>query len=162
VKGIMVLNYEIHDPHEEVFARIGQAVHLIETVDRHRFARIRRDLKHILVRQGTGAQYWLITGTCALGLADVQRRSVPTIALMIVHEATHARLNNCGVYPWLSLRARLEHRCLKEERSFALLLGDAGYSGVDKLLEWLDRCAADVTAEGNHLFNWPARRPSTD
>lgn len=142
IDAFTVLRYENQNELDVITAKVEQALALIATVDARRYRRLRQDLRYILVGPVKGAQFWTISSTCALARDDVRMRSVATIALMIVHEGTHARLNRAGLYPWPGIRTRLENRCIKEERSFAFLLQDRGYTGIDKLLAWLDSLLA--------------------
>ena len=137
--GFPVLHYPPAENEALVTEKVNKALTLISSVDSRRYRRLRSDIHQILIGATTrSAQYWTITQTCALSRHEVLTRSVATIALMLVHEGAHARLNTAGLYPWPSVRARLEKRCFSEERSFALLLQERGYSDIGKLLLWLD------------------------
>lgn len=137
LRDLIVLDYEIYETHEPVFAKIHEALGLLASLDPRRFDRLRQDVKYILVRNATGAQYWTLTRTCALSLPEVQRASSAAVALAIVHEGTHARLNSWGIFPYQRVRSRLERRCVEEELAFLGKLEAEGYGGVEAMRLWL-------------------------
>jgi hypothetical protein len=105
VDGLRVWFQFLRDPKAPVMrAHIRQALKLISTFDPMRFARIKRDLAGIIVSDlpipiwpmGTFAEE---TRTCHLVAARLLAagKGAPLVAaMMIVHEATHARLFRFG------------------------------------------------------------------
>lgn len=140
VLGFDVRLHELGTAGANATLRLRESLVLIQEKDARRFARIQKDLSHIVVKTKVGASYWILSNTCVLELPEVVGRSPALLALTIIHEATHARLTHAGIYPSSRMARRIEARCAAEERSFTLLLQQAGYSGTDKLLAWLDSC----------------------
>lgn len=142
VLGISVRAQVARDQEREALRRLTDALNLVRTIDPRRFERLRRDLSYVVLRPTGGACYWVLSNACVLDLSDVLTRPASTTALMIVHEATHARLARAGMLPTARRRRRIEKRCLKEERCFTCLLERAGFAGAERLLAWLDTCIA--------------------
>ncbi len=99
---------------------VEAALRLIAQVDPIRFARLRLDLKHVVLATHGGPEYTHVTRSCLLSASDVQRQSPERVAMTLVHEATHARLSRAGFARAWSLRCRLELRCVHEEIAFAM------------------------------------------
>ena len=116
------------DIEQASFAKIDDALALIETHDRRRFQRIRTDVRRVHAF-GVQDQYlgaWEDSGkTCLLAADWVGRADTrpADVASTIVHEATHARLSRFG-YDELQ-RKRIEGICHKQEEVFAMRLPDA-------------------------------------
>jgi hypothetical protein len=123
--GIEVLDYTFdgEDP-APYFAKVTSALELIAQLQPMRLGRIRRDLKRIVIAKQVGASYWPNWRACALTPRGLDSEDIAGIALSIIHEATHARLDGCGIEYIADLRPRIERRCTEEEISFALLLED--------------------------------------
>lgn len=147
-RGFSLYDYEIYSNAAPPMSQLIEALELIERLDRRRFARIRRDLRGIMVRDGGGAQFRRYTRVVVVDGSSLRHRSVGFLALVIVHEATHARLNRAGFPPWRRLRPRLERRCLKEELSFAALLEQARWGGVDRLRQAISERIREMEAAG--------------
>lgn len=140
VMGFDVRLYALGAANADVARRLQEALSLIREKDPRRFARMQRDLRHIVVKPTQGAFYWILSNTCVLESPEILARSPAILALTVIHEATHARLTNAGIYPSAATVQRIEERCIAEERSFTILLRQAGYSGTERLLAWLDSC----------------------
>ena len=103
--------------------RVEQALLLIKHHDPVRYARLLRDMERIWVDLlfGSWGQYRHRLKMCVLDerfvLADTT--TPEQIASTIVHEATHARLMNCGIAYEPERRARVEAACFRRERAFA-------------------------------------------
>jgi quinol monooxygenase YgiN len=74
------------------------------------------------------------THTCYLPLAFVRASSAGALALAIIREAMHARLDSAGFPPWRSQIARHERLCLPQELHLVALLQGAGWGQVDKIV----------------------------
>jgi hypothetical protein len=113
--------------------KVSDALELIKTFDRRRYARIRSDLRRVWVRllPGDVAQFESSLQACVLDTRFVRDHSPEFIAAAIVHEATHARLYRCGFSYEPILRDRLERICINEELAFACKLPNG-----DKVAEW--------------------------
>lgn len=100
---------------DALFERARSALELIARSDPHRIARVRRDLKRIVFLE-SGPEYWPFVDACVLH--DIRALSVGRVALLIVHEAAHARLWNAGIRYSTAERARVEHACVSAEMAF--------------------------------------------
>ena len=105
------------------FDRITAAIELIRRYDPRRCARAARDMPHIVVAfPHTGdASYDTIAALGILKLETVCRRDMTPeqLALAIIHEATHARIERCGIRYEAQRRIRIEHACTRAELAFA-------------------------------------------
>ena len=118
------------------FQAVKAACGLIGEVDPRRLRRMKQDLGRVVVcslRPGL-AMYVPATRTCYLRVTAVVGRPTVAVAILLVHEATHARLHHAGVRQWGSRRVRrVEQRCMREELAFADRLPPAAKDG---LAEW--------------------------
>jgi hypothetical protein len=87
----------------------------------------------ILVQRGGGAEYWSSPRMSVLAAKDVRTQSATNVALMLVHEATHARIEQFGIGWWPGLFERIEAVCVKQEIRFCLALERAGYDAKDRI-----------------------------
>src|ERR1044071_5568271 len=104
------------------FSKVAAALSLVAIFDPRRFDRIRRDLRGVLVMGASGrGEYHQTSRLCILDSAYVEseRADPPLLASTIVHEATHARLGRAGIGYDPSIRARVEHACIRAELAFA-------------------------------------------
>jgi hypothetical protein len=111
---------------EPVLRRVEEALDLIKTYDRVRYARLTRDLERVWVRllpDGLGS-FNGSANACELDVRFIlsETWTPDVIASTIVHEATHARLHRCGVGYEEALRARVEAICFRRELAFAATL----------------------------------------
>jgi hypothetical protein len=105
----------------ELTARIDEALQIIDHFAPARFDRLRRDVRRILLRRMPGLQgkYWPALDAVVLDREFVQRRGNALIALVLVHEATHARLEHAGFRYHPEMRARIERICTRAEIALA-------------------------------------------
>lgn len=106
--------------------KIAAALQLIQDFDPVRYRRVVRDLKQIWITTIVGAagQFVRSTSTCELDERFVtgEHTSIEEVAGAIVHEATHARLDQWGIGYEEELRARVEEVCMARELAFATKL----------------------------------------
>ncbi|HKS63154.1 MAG TPA: hypothetical protein VJT13_15740 [Xanthobacteraceae bacterium] len=118
------------DDTEPGLRRIEQALGLIKSHDPVRYRRLLRDVKRIWVGLTFSgyAEYEHALLACKLDERIVADETVSheEIASAIVHEATHARLTNCGIGYDEPVRHRVESICLRREIAFARRLPDGG------------------------------------
>jgi hypothetical protein len=111
---------------EPILRRIEEALRLIQNYDRLRYNRLIRDLERIWVRDVPGAfgSFDHSLHACSLDREFVlaEKSSAEVIAATIVHEATHARLDRCGISYEEKLRPRVEAACFRREMAFAAKL----------------------------------------
>ena len=114
------------DLYEPIILRIEASLELIRQFDPVRYKRLTLDLDRIWVNLAIGgrASYHHNIRTCKLDeryiMADTTTKE--EIASSIVHEATHARLMNCGIGYEEELRTRVEAVCVRQEWAFAAKL----------------------------------------
>ena len=141
------LSVSIHNASEaeSLFGKIDGALALIDRLDPRRYQRLRHDLRRISVvpAKGNWAAYSPFTKACYLKEAVAVGYDAPVIALVLVHEAVHARLARAGLSNWPDRRQRTEALCYRQEMAFARLLERAGAKGVEPWLRYLDAEARD-------------------
>jgi len=121
---------------EDVFARLDQALALIERYQPSHFRRMRRDFSRVQVRRfPCRGAYFPDTRICLVELTFVVNRDfTPTqVAATILHEAMHARLDNAGVKYDPAGAAKHERFCRRAEVEFGMLAPD-GAPVVDRAL----------------------------
>jgi len=126
VDGLWIGTFEAD--HGPVLERVDEALQLLKKHDVHRYDRIRRDLSRIWVRLLTDGQgcFNAALRACELNTRFVldNRTSPKEIAATIVHEHTHARIDQCGVPYKRELRHRIEVACFRQEVAFSSRLPD--------------------------------------
>lgn len=110
---------------DEVVEKIEAALTLIREVEPHRFRRLVRDLGCIVVLRAGGPEFLPPIRGCLLGQSLVLNNTITGLALMIVHEAAHARLWRRGFSYDPALRSRVERACIGQEIDLAERLPDA-------------------------------------
>jgi hypothetical protein len=106
---------------QQVVSSAIEALRLIAVYNPRRFARLRRDIRAVLVwpaTLGTVAHFDDASRFCVLNTDYVQTRSAMYVALLVVHEGTHARLRHLRFSRYS--RRRIETVCMREELHFAL------------------------------------------
>src|SRR5262245_11334534 len=98
------------------------ALELIQQLAPHQLARMERDCPRIVIG-AAGAAAAMFKPDSRLVVLDFDTirdhgDEPVTLALILVHEATHARLTKCGI-DYQSQRDRIERLCRRAERSFA-------------------------------------------
>lgn len=106
-----------------LFSKINQALDLISEFDPRRHLQIRRDMKKIwvLVAPGYCANWMDELQMCILDrdYCSQDNVSASEMALIFVHESTHARLCKLKIEYTEDIRNRVERVCIKSEISFA-------------------------------------------
>jgi hypothetical protein len=118
---------------EPLIAKITGALSLIAEVDPRRFARMQGDVDQIVVMplNDEGGSYVQRSRTCYLSDGFVTARSDLTIAFVLVHEATHARIERAGVRQWRDRKARYERICVAAELAFASRLAPSTHAAIE-------------------------------
>ena len=124
-------------PAQAIFDKLEKALAIIAEHDPRRFQRMRQDLDFItvtdfLIAAGASGLYMPGSRTCYLDTAWVESRGLADVALMIVHESAHARLDRLQPSKWPAIIERVEHRCLREELSFASMLPESRFPGIQQ------------------------------
>jgi hypothetical protein len=111
------------DNAEEALRRVERALQIIKVHDPRRHDRIIRDLDRVWVRLVPGylAEFNSKLRACVLDERFVLAETTQPeeIAVVIVHEATHARLENLGIGYDDGQRDRVEAICVRRELAFA-------------------------------------------
>lgn len=110
---------------EDVLARLGESLALVEQYQPWRLAHLRRDLAHIRVmRFPTRGAYFPEHRACLVELTFLNRRDIgpATVASTIVHEGMHARVHRMGVSSENRDRAHEERICRRAELEFGQAL----------------------------------------
>ncbi len=119
VEGVRVCVSLSTDDSDEVFAKVTEALRLIIRHAPRVSARIRKDVKTLLFADVSGGRYLAGLRTSMIGV-DYARRVPPLdLAMMFVHEATHARLARAGFRYLGARRERIERICIEAEIAFA-------------------------------------------
>lgn len=108
----------------EVAEPIKNALRVIREHAPRRFARLRLDVRRFVVVSVTGPEYIPSIRACMLSGSYVKTSTAESLAMTIVHEATHARLSAVGIRYTPGMRDRIERRCVREEVAFAEALPD--------------------------------------
>ncbi len=125
-----------------VFERVAQALDLIKASDPLRYRRILRDIDRIVVAPlmtGAEAQYSREINACEIDEQFMlgERYAPELAASVIVHEATHARLEHMGFVYVEERRQRIEEICIRRECAFlAKVPGDVASERIDYLLQY--------------------------
>jgi hypothetical protein len=138
--GIELRAMSVPQGMEELFyARVRVALVLIEKYEPRRLVRIRRDISAIGgVAGGADGWYQVAARSILLSWPAVLRSTSAELAMTIVHEATHARIESLGVRYEEPLRTRIESLCVAQEAAFARTL-PGGELLADRALEKLSR-----------------------
>ena len=121
----------------DAVSAVATGLLLIKLHDPMRYNRMARDMPVIWLSTATRAHYMIGLGVCVMPAKQVLEDHFSRTALILVHEATHARINKAGIAYWPRLEGRMERMCLKEEARLAARLEEAGFTGVDEYRAWL-------------------------
>lgn len=105
----------------ELYRRVQEVLLLISRTDPSLFHRLKQAVPRILIAPSGGAagSYWSFLDGCALSAHHVPTDSPASVAMTLIHEATHARLHHKGVRYTAELRHRIEEICTRAEITFA-------------------------------------------
>ncbi len=110
---------------ELFFAKVTLALGLIDKYDRRRLSRMRQDLSAIWLLRAGEAYFEVSTRRCVLSWQNVVAGDARSIAMMLVHEAAHARICGRGVAKMpRATAARHEAAAVRQQMAFATLLPD--------------------------------------
>jgi hypothetical protein len=147
--GIQLQSFgQVRDSHE-LFAKITESLELIASVEPRRFRRLSRDIRRIVVTPfaRANAAYLPKSRTCYVSHEIAKKHSVANVAILLVHEATHARFEVSGVRHWPDRRARFERACVRAELAFADQLPRAQFPNIDSWIERRTRTSAALRGE---------------
>ncbi|MCA1537774.1 hypothetical protein I6F21_35255 [Bradyrhizobium sp. NBAIM03] len=138
----------LSDDPELALQRVEAALRLIERSAPLHYQRVKKSLSRIwvqLVPHGAGC-YQHSLNACLLDPRVVasETTTIEWIASAIVHEATHARLENWGIRYDEAARSRIERICARRELDFALHLTDVD-ALHEEIAQRLDLCRDEGT-----------------
>lgn len=114
--------------------QVNAALSLIKKYDPHRYKRIIDYLDRIWIRSLTGniAQFNAHLNACEIDSRYLLEEDPPpaVIASIIVHEATHAWLEQRGIRYSEKLRQRIETVCIRQEQIFASKLPESERNNI--------------------------------
>ena len=159
VDGLWIGTIDVND--EPVLRRVEEALALIKAYDKRRYDRLIKDLERVWVRMLPDelGNFSRALRACVLDTRFVlaETTSLEILAVVIVHEATHARLRHCGIGYDEQMRHRVEAVCFRRELAFARKLpkGQPVREWIENSLEqvpafdWTDAARAKRDLEGN-------------
>lgn len=98
--------------------RMEEAFELLREIDPRGLASLRRQVSRVYIEPAASSSYFAASNAIGLSWRLVHRHDVETIAGVLVHEATHARIEHAGIKAWPDLLPRIERRCLLEQIAF--------------------------------------------
>jgi hypothetical protein len=133
-------------PTEPKLRRIEDALCLIKDHSALHYYRVTKNLERIWVNllPDASARYEESLNACVFDERFVldPTTSVDRLAATIVHEATHARLDRCGVSYEIEFRTRIEAICVRRELAFARTLPSSTEFQAE-LMRTLEWCATN-------------------
>jgi hypothetical protein len=119
VEGFSVVNVSrVGD--EIVLGRLRDALVLLKRSDLRAYARARRYLRRlILSHTGGRGEYWYGMGICVLDADYIVANDVELLAMAVVHESIHGRLDRLRVRTTSANVSRVEHLCSQAELHLA-------------------------------------------
>ena len=147
VREFVVINLSDRADGDGVFQRLAQVLDLIERFDPGRLRRMRRYCKRIYIVPGGASEgsYWRSTNACALHVNHILSDSVLSVAMTIVHEAMHARIELAGIRYVSGRRMRIENACVRQELEFAELVPESGPEMQEARMALARVCAGNST-----------------
>jgi hypothetical protein len=127
IRGFEVANLSESNESGRLFDRLEGVLSMMHGVAPGIVARMRQSFSRILIMPSGGASgsYWSFLDGCALGAQHLLKDSDASVAMTLVHEATHARLHRAGIRYRPALRARIEAICVRAEVDFGQRLPNA-------------------------------------
>ena len=92
--------------------------------------------RYVLFDRGQ-PEYWTLPRVIFLGKEELTSWNNGAIALTLIHEATHARLEAWGLTPARFGHDRIEKACIRRERAVA-----ATFPNSEQWIDWVDAKAA--------------------
>lgn len=133
IDGIELIRGDNSAP-ETAYPAVGAALQLIQAADPRRIKRIRRDIRRIYVVGSVAARYIHSRRAILLSSESVAHWDTRAVAIIIAHEAVHARLEGSGISYSRHNASRVEERCIRDTIAFACLLSDG-----ERYVDWISR-----------------------
>ena len=106
-------------PREEAIQALAGAFTLLDHVSPFMLRRVKRELRRYLLRDTAFPRYIPHLRCVLLGKDSIAQSNNAEIALILVHEATHARLERLGVRATRFGLERIEMVCMRRELALA-------------------------------------------
>lgn len=120
VDGIPIVSTFGSSETREALERMSDALQLIRRTDPRAHTRVRRHLRRIVLAHTGGAgEYWYGMGTAVVDVGYLRSHDAIFAAMVLVHEATHGRLDAMRIGITNDNRARVERLCSEAEIAFA-------------------------------------------
>lgn len=119
LEGVEVRIFESEGNAKPLFAKLAEALKLIGEVEPSVLEHLQRDARCLLVTLGPGGHFLQGSRICRLGIESVMKRPSLQLAMLIVHEATHARLWGEGRRFRPEEQGEAEKLCVQAEVEFA-------------------------------------------
>ena len=135
--GLRVSAVGVHET-ERAFKKLEVALLLLERADRPSFERLKVAVSRIVIgpiRHKLHALFVLRSKNCYINGDRILSFSEVDIAVLLVHELTHARIEHAGVTHSPDRRMRIERRCVLQEIAFAQRLQASGICDMDQWIE---------------------------
>ncbi len=127
IQGVEVTDFTANEENDKGnFSRIADAIGLIVEHHPRRWQRIKKDLRRVMITHVGGPEYMHLLRACVVNASHLAGQEPARIAMMLVHEATHARLRRLGFRYDNRVRRRIEQLCVKQEIAFAKRLPNSG------------------------------------
>lgn len=125
-------------------AKVVEALEILEKHDPKRINTLQRCLWGVFVMKlASIGQYSERSGLCLLSLDFVLAPTTTPagVATILVHEATHARLDARGITERTTSRERIEFACIKAERALVRRLpgGEELLPQINERAEWIEQ-----------------------
>jgi hypothetical protein len=136
------------DRHDQVLRKLQAVFDVIVQSDPRRWARMSTDLERVLVSHAGGPEFIPAVWGCLLASHEILGATISELALVLAHEATHARLCRAAVRATYARRERIEALCLSAEADLAARLPDSRaalslvHSKMDGRAWWTDDALA--------------------
>jgi hypothetical protein len=130
VQGFEVADLRVGRSDSALLERVAEIIRFVIHTDPKRARRMQQDVQRVVLMDlgGVGGSYLAEINACALDPYQVQQQPVEATALILVHEATHARIQKAGIRYNIPMRDRIEAICVNEEIAFAERFANgAGY-----------------------------------
>lgn len=120
VSEFAVVDLTLDQRGTRLFPDVANAVALIKEFDSRRFGMLRRQIKRIAIADipGSAGEYWSEIDAAVIAPDHLAGQVPLAVAMTLIHEATHARLQRAGVVR-PGREERVERCCVAREIAFA-------------------------------------------
>lgn len=125
IQGVRVIFADLEADREVVYENIASAFALLESVDRHRYQKVLRYVREIVVWAG---DYSAANPPDSVHICSTHVLESTTLefASVLVHEAVHLRIARFGIRYENERKERIERRCIAEQAAFLRKRGSDG------------------------------------